>query len=112
MGPRGLVTNLTIYLDSIISKKFKMISIFYLFVYVSFIYIGTTGTTSVAFSAGKVLFNTSTVEFEFVSLIVVIGRSAFVGVCACIEVVRLPAPNIAVAIAMVTMNRLEIRIIY
>lgn len=45
-----------------------------------FAYIGTTGTTSVAFSAGRVLFNTSTVEF--VSLIVVIGRSDVVGVCA------------------------------
>ena len=89
-----------------------MIPIFYIFVYVSCIYIGTTGTTSVAFSAGKVLFNTSTVEFEFVSLIVVIGRSEVVGVCACIEVVRIPTPNIAVEIAMVTTNRLEILMIY
>ena len=67
---------------------------------------------SVAFSAGKVLFNTSTVEFVFVSLIVVIGRSEVVGVCACIEVVRLPIPNAAPAIAMVIMNRVEILMIY
>jgi hypothetical protein len=81
-------------------------------VYGSCIYIGTTGATSVAFSAGKVLFNTVTVEFEFVSLIVVIGRSEVVGVCACIEGVRIPTPNIAVVIAMVIMNRLEMLMIY
>ncbi|VFJ15147.1 protein of unknown function [Candidatus Nitrosocosmicus franklandus] len=43
-------------------------------------YIGTGGTTFVAFSTGNVLFSTSIVEF--VSLIVVIGRSEVVGVCA------------------------------
>ncbi|HEX7257494.1 MAG TPA: hypothetical protein VF242_05485 [Nitrososphaeraceae archaeon] len=73
---------------------------------------GTTGTTSVAFSDGKVLFNTSTVEFEFVSLIVVIGRSEVVGVCAFIEGVILPTSNIAVTIATVTTKRLEIVMIY
>jgi hypothetical protein len=61
---------------------------------------GTTGTTSVSFSAGKVLFNTSTVEFEFVSLIVVIGKSSVVGVCAHIEFVNIPVNKLIVTIAI------------
>lgn len=71
---------------------------------------GTTGTTSVAFSAGRVLFNTSTVEF--VSLIVVIGRSDVVGVCALIEVIRDPITETTVAITIAIMKRLEIVMIY
>ena len=57
-------------------------------------YIGTIGTTSVAFSAGRVLFNTLTVEF--VSLIVVIGRSEIVGVCAYVGLVVVPIKVIVV----------------
>jgi hypothetical protein len=63
------------------------------------IYIGTTGTTSVSFSAGRVLFNISTLEFEFVSLIVVIGKSDVVGVCAHIEFVTIPVNKLIVTIA-------------
>lgn len=69
-----------------------------------FIYIGVTGTTSVAFSLGRVLFNTSTVEL--VSLIVVIGRSDVVGVCACIELVIDPMGKGIVAITIIMTNRL------
>jgi hypothetical protein len=63
------------------------------------------GTTSVAFSAGRVLFNTFTVEF--VSLIVVNGKSDVVGFCACIEVIINPMVKVIVvtAIAIVIVIR-------
>jgi hypothetical protein len=70
---------------------------------------GTTGTTAVAFSDGKVLFNILTVEF--VSLIVVIGRSEVVGVCACNEFVRAPI-KVKVIIAVAMINRFMIFIVY
>lgn len=71
---------------------------------------GTTGTTVVAFSAGVVLFNISL--DEPVSLIVVIGRSEVVGVCACIEVGKDSIIRGIVAITIVIMNIFEAIMIY
>jgi hypothetical protein len=61
------------------------------------------GTTPVAFSSGRVLFSTFIVEF--VSLIVVNGKSDVVGFCACIESVINPKVKVIVVIAIVIMNR-------